>query len=105
MHFVTTNIRGHVLFNQYTIILCKINFLLGLSKTSRELRQYGFQSWALTKQHKRRTETTEMRFFTGVAGYRMTDHKANEDIREELRITDISKNVSVKMASIFRKNA
>jgi len=37
----------------------------------------------------RRVQTAEMRFVRAVAGYRMTDHKRNEDIRE-LGITDVN---------------
>jgi hypothetical protein len=37
----------------------------------------------------RRMETTEICFLRASTGYRMTDHKLNEDIREELGITGI----------------
>jgi hypothetical protein len=35
-------------------------------------------------------ETAEMIFVTVFAGYRTTDYKCNEDVREELGRTDIS---------------
>jgi hypothetical protein len=35
-------------------------------------------------------ETGKLCFQTGVITYRMIDHKCNEDIREEMRITDIN---------------
>jgi len=35
-------------------------------------------------------EAVEMRFVRAVAAFRMTGHERNEEIREELRITDIN---------------
>jgi hypothetical protein len=35
-------------------------------------------------------KSAEIRFLRAVAGYRMTDHKCNENIREELGITYIN---------------
>jgi hypothetical protein len=37
-----------------------------------------------------RKKTAEMSLFRAVAGYRMADRKRDEDMREELRITDTS---------------
>jgi hypothetical protein len=34
-----------------------------------------------------------MRFLRSVAGYRLTDHRRNEDIREELQIIDINSRI------------
>jgi hypothetical protein len=48
----------------------------------------------------------EINFFRAAAGYRMMDHKCNEDIREELTITKYNnKNLSKEMGTIFGKNA
>jgi hypothetical protein len=38
----------------------------------------------------RRIEIPEMYFLRAVAGYRITRHKRNDDIREEWGITDIN---------------
>jgi hypothetical protein len=35
-----------------------------------------------------RLEAAEMRFLRSMAGYRLIDHRRNEDIREELQIID-----------------
>jgi hypothetical protein len=42
------------------------------------------------KEQMRRRETVEMRFVRAVVGCRMTDHKRNENTREELGITGIN---------------
>jgi hypothetical protein len=42
------------------------------------------------KDKKRRMEAAEMRFLRSVAGYRLIDHRRNEDIREELQLIDIN---------------
>jgi hypothetical protein len=34
-----------------------------------------------------------MRFIRSVAGYRLIDHKRNEDIREELQIIDVNSRI------------
>jgi len=44
----------------------------------------------LTKGHVSRTERAGNHFVRDVVGYRMTEFKCNEDIREELGIRDIS---------------
>jgi hypothetical protein len=49
---------------------------------------YGSECLALTKEHIGRMDTGESRFLIAVVGYRMTDHKRNEDIPEELGITE-----------------
>jgi hypothetical protein len=38
-------------------------------------------------------EVAEMRFLRSVAGYRLIDHRRNEDIREELQIIDINSRI------------
>jgi hypothetical protein len=43
---------------------------------------YGSECWTLTKRQKRRLEAAEMRFLRSVAGYRLIDHRRNEDTRE-----------------------
>jgi hypothetical protein len=42
----------------------------------------------ITQEQMRRMETAEMSFLRPVAGYRIIDHKHNENIREEFEITD-----------------
>jgi hypothetical protein len=42
------------------------------------------------KDKKSRLEAAEMRFLRSVAGYRLIDHRCNEDIRYELQIIDIN---------------
>jgi len=49
-----------------------------------------FEYWTLTKEHTRTMEVAEMLFLREVTGYRMTNDKCEEVIREELGITDIS---------------
>jgi hypothetical protein len=44
----------------------------------------------LTKEHISRMETAEMRFVREIVGYRMTDVKRDEDIREKLGIRGIN---------------
>jgi endonuclease III len=49
-------------------------------------------------------ETADTHFFRAVARYRITDHKLDEDIKEELGIADTNtatKNMSNKMARTF----
>jgi hypothetical protein len=42
---------------------------------------------------KSRLEASEMRFLRSVAGYRLIDHRRNEDIREEIQIIDINSRI------------
>jgi hypothetical protein len=44
-------------------------------------RLYGSECWTLTKRQKSRLEAAEMRFLRSVAGYRLINHRRNEDIR------------------------
>jgi hypothetical protein len=48
------------------------------------------QNVGLTKRQKSILEAAEMRFLRSVAGYRLIDHRRNEDTREELQIIDIN---------------
>jgi hypothetical protein len=43
---------------------------------------YDSECWTLTKRQKSRLEAAEMRFLRSAAGYRLIDHRRNEDIRE-----------------------
>jgi hypothetical protein len=54
---------------------------------------YGSDCWTLTKRQKRKLEAAEIRFLRSVAGYRLIDHRRNEDIREELQIIDINSGI------------
>jgi hypothetical protein len=51
---------------------------------------YGSECWTLTKRQKSRLDAAEMCFLRSVAGYRVIDHRRNEDIREGLKIIDIN---------------
>jgi hypothetical protein len=44
---------------------------------------------------KKRLEAEEMHFLRSVAGYRLIDHRCNEDIREELQVISKSKVIGV----------
>jgi len=50
---------------------------------------YGLENWTLTALHRRRIEAAEMKLLRPLAGYTIYDHKTNEFIRCELRITGI----------------
>jgi hypothetical protein len=52
----------------------------------------------LTKGHVSRTERAGNHFVRDVVGYRMTEFKCNEDIREELGIADVK--TAIKSANI-----
>jgi hypothetical protein len=49
---------------------------------------YGSENWTLTALQ-RRTERAKMKLFRPLAGYTLYDHKTNDYIRRELRITGI----------------
>jgi hypothetical protein len=55
---------------------------------------YGSECWALTKRQKSRLEAAEMRFLRSAAGYRLIDHRRNEDLREEIQIVDINSRIN-----------
>ena len=50
---------------------------------------YGSENWTLTALQRRRTEAAEMKLLRPLAGYTLYDHKTNDYIRRELRITGI----------------
>ena len=50
---------------------------------------YGSENWTLTALHRRRIEAAEMKLLKPLAGYILYDHKTNDYIRRELRITSI----------------
>ena len=50
---------------------------------------YGSENWTLTALQRRRIEAAEMKLLRPVAGYTLYDHKTNDYIRRELRITGI----------------
>jgi len=50
---------------------------------------YGSQNWTLTALQRRRIEATEMKLLRPLAGYTLYNHKTNDYIRRELRITGI----------------
>jgi len=50
---------------------------------------YGSENWTLTALQRRRIEATEMKLLRPLAGYTFYDHKPNDYICRELRITRI----------------
>ena len=48
---------------------------------------YGSENWTLTALQRRRIEAAEMKLLRPLAGYTFYDHKTNDNIRRELRIT------------------
>ena len=50
---------------------------------------YSSETWTLTALQRRRTEVAEMKLLRPLAGYTLYDHKTNDYIRRELRITGI----------------
>jgi hypothetical protein len=48
------------------------------------------QNVGYSPKDKKVDEAAEMPFLRSVAGYRLIDHGRNEDVREELQITDIN---------------
>jgi hypothetical protein len=49
-------------------------------------------------------ETSQMLLLRAVAGYRMTDHKRDEDVKEELKITDVSSVGVIKTVNMLRQS-
>jgi len=50
---------------------------------------YGSENWTLTALQRRRIEAAEMKLLRPLAGYNLYDHKTNDYISRELRITSI----------------
>ena len=50
---------------------------------------YGSENWDMTASQRRRIEATEMKLLRPLAGYSLYDHKTNDFIRRELKITGI----------------
>jgi len=50
---------------------------------------YGSENWTLKALRRRRIEAAEMKLVRPLAGYTLYDHKTNDYIRRELRITGI----------------
>ena len=50
---------------------------------------YGSENWTLTTLLRRRIEAAEMKLLRPLAGYTLYEHKTNDYIRRELRITGI----------------
>ena len=50
---------------------------------------YGSENWTLTALQRRRIEAAGMKLLKPLAGYKPYDHKTNDYIRRELRITGI----------------
>jgi ribosomal protein S12 len=50
---------------------------------------YGSENWTLAASQRRRIEAAEMKLLIPLAGYTLHDHKPNNSIRKELRITSI----------------
>ena len=50
---------------------------------------YGSENWTLTSSQRRRIEASELKLLRPLAGYTPHDHKTNDFIRRELKITGI----------------
>jgi len=50
---------------------------------------YGSENWTLTASQRRRIEEAEVKLLRPLAGYTLHDHKTNDSIRRELKITCI----------------
>ena len=50
---------------------------------------YGSQNWTLTALQRRRSEAAEMKLLRPLAGYTFYDHKTNDYIRREIRVTGV----------------
>ena len=50
---------------------------------------YGSENWTLTASQRRRIEAAEMKLLRTLEGYTLQDHKTNDFIRRELKITAI----------------
>ena len=50
---------------------------------------YGSENWTLTALQRRRIEAAEMKLLRPLTGYTLYDHKTNDYIRREIRITGI----------------
>jgi len=50
---------------------------------------YGSENWTLTALQRQRIEAAEMKLLRPLAGYTLYDHKTNDYIRCELRITGV----------------
>ena len=50
---------------------------------------YGSENWILTALQRRRIEAAEMKLLRPPASYTVYDHKTNDYIRREIRITGI----------------
>jgi len=50
---------------------------------------YGSENWTLTASQRRRIEAAEMKLLRPLAGYTLHDHKTNDFICRELKITGI----------------
>jgi len=69
---------------------------------------YGSENWALTALKRRRIEAPEMKLLRPLAGYTLYDHKTNDYIRREIRITGILDKIDEyrrKLVSTLAKNA
>jgi len=69
---------------------------------------YGSENWTLTALQRRRIEAAEMKLLRPLAGYTIYDHKTNEYIRRELRITGILDKIDEyrrELAFTLAKNA
>ena len=54
---------------------------------------YGSENWTLTASQRRRIEAAEMKLLRPLAGYTLQDHKTNDFMRRELKITAILYNI------------
>ena len=63
---------------------------------------YGSENWTLTASQRRRIEAADMKLLRPLAGYTLYDHKTNDYIRRELRITGILHKIDEYRRNWFR---
>lgn len=74
--FTTTKTQKHTRLKAYKVL-------------ARPVLMYGSEAWTVRNSDVQRLTTAEMRFLRRTAGYSLLDHKRNELITKELKITPI----------------
>ncbi|KAJ4445670.1 hypothetical protein ANN_12354 [Periplaneta americana] len=74
--FTTTKTQKHTRLKAYKVL-------------ARPVLMYGSEAWPVRNSDVQRLTTAEMRFLRRTAGYSLLDHKRNELITKELKITPI----------------
>jgi hypothetical protein len=63
----------------------------------------GSECRPLTKKDLRQIEAAEMRYFRLVSGYRRTDQRKNEDIRQDLNIFNLREKINACQQHYYKK--